>query len=83
MPLLSKRVQVLFPPLMWERLQRIAKEQDRSVSDLIREAIQKTYFPPPVMDPLEAVQRMAAMQLPVADWEQMERESVSGGCLAE
>jgi len=42
---LSKRVQVLFPPLMWERLQQIAQEQERSVSVLIREAVQKPTFP--------------------------------------
>jgi len=67
---------------MWEDLQRIAQEQERPVSVLIREAVRNAYLSSPSqVAPLEAVRRMAAMQLPVADWEQMERESVSGGCL--
>ena len=82
MPVLSKRVQVLLPPPLWERLRQIAREQERSFGSLVREAIQKVYFPSE-MNPLEAVQQMAAMELPVADWDQMELESVSGGCLAE
>ena len=67
--------------VMWERLQQIAQERERPVSVLIREAVQKTYLSSPAVTPSEAVQRMAAMRLPVADWEQMERESVSGGCV--
>ena len=77
MPLLTKRVQVLFSLSQWEALQRISKEQGRSMGALIREAVETVYGIPSIPEnPLEAVKTLADMNLPVADWEQMEKESV-------
>jgi len=72
---LTKRVQVLLEPFQYQRLEEIARQRDRSVGALIREAIDQTYLQGAVEDRLAAVRVLAAMQLPVADWEQMERES--------
>jgi predicted DNA-binding ribbon-helix-helix protein len=72
---LTKRVQVLLEPFQYQRLEEIARQRDRSVGALIREAIDQTYLQGAVKDRLAAVRVLAAMQLPVADWEQMERES--------
>jgi hypothetical protein len=73
---LSARVQVLFDPAQVSRLQRIAESEGKSVGALIRDAVERTYLEGDRAERLAAVERMGAMALPVADWEQMERESV-------
>ena len=73
---LTKRVQVLLDPFQYQRLEEIARQRDRSVGALIRDAIDQAYLQNAVDERLGAVQALAAMQLPVADWDQMERESV-------
>ena len=72
---LTARVQVLFDPSQVARLQTIAESEGRSVGALIRDAVERTYLDGDRSDRLAAVERMAALSLPVADWEQMERES--------
>ncbi|CAN5650080.1 hypothetical protein BH10CHL1_BH10CHL1_38330 [soil metagenome] len=84
---LTKRVQVLFPEPLWQNLLYQAQLQNRSVGALIREAVEQVYF----TDQAEAqktarariVAEMIAMELPVADWEQMERESMARGYFDE
>ena len=73
---LSARVQVLFDPAQVARLQAIAESEGRSVGALIREAVERTYLDRDRAERLAAVDEMARLRLPVADWEQMERESV-------
>jgi predicted transcriptional regulator len=75
MATLTKRVQVLLDPFQYQRLDEIARQRNRSVGALIREAIDQVYLQSAVDERLEAVRALAAMQLPVADWEQMEQES--------
>ena len=72
---LTARVQVLFEPSHLIRLQALAEAEGKSVGALIRAAVERTYLDSNQADRLAAVERMAAMSLPVADWEQMERES--------
>lgn len=87
MTVLTKRVQVLFPENLWQNLVQQAQLQNRSVGALIREAVEQVYF----TDEAEAqkiarsriVDEIAAMELPVADWAQMERESTDRGYLDE
>ncbi len=76
MTMLTKRVQVLLNPFQYQRLDEIAQQRNRSMEALIREAVDQVYLQSTIDERLEAVQALAAMQLPVADWEQMERESV-------
>ncbi len=78
----TKRLQILLPPTLLDRLQVLARERHTSIADLIRTAVERAYFADrsSVTTPLEAVKRLAALDLPVSDWEQMEAESVSGGC---
>jgi predicted transcriptional regulator len=73
---LSARVQVLFDPAQVARLQAIAESEGRSVGALIREAVERTYLDRDRAERVAAVDQMARLSLPVADWEQMERESV-------
>lgn len=78
MATLTKRVQVLLDPFQYQRLDEIARQRNRSVGALIREAIDRVYLQNAVGERLEAVKALAAMELPVSNWEQMERESVEG-----
>lgn len=73
---LTERVQVLLAPEHVTRLRNLAKREDRSVGALIREALEATYFRQDRAKRMAAVRRIAEMDLPVADWEQMERESI-------
>ena len=73
---LSARVQVLFDPAHVARLQAIAESQGCSVGALIREAVERTYLDRDRAERVAAVDQMARLSLPVADWEQMERQSV-------
>ena len=43
---------------------------------LIRAAVERAYLDDARAKRMAAVERLVAMSLPVADWEQMERESV-------
>jgi predicted transcriptional regulator len=75
MATLTKRVQVLLDPFQYQRLDELARQRNRSMGALIREAIDHVYLQSAMEERLGAVRALAAMQLPVADWEQMERES--------
>ena len=76
MSILTRRVQVLLSPDQIARLQAIARAEGQSVGALIRKAVETVYFHPQPERRREAVKRMAALSLPVSDWEQMERESM-------
>ncbi len=77
----TKRFQILLRPYLWNRLQALAQERRTSVAALVRAAVEQVYFPDQsAAAPLDAVQKLAAMNLPVSDWEQMEAESVAAGC---
>ena len=76
MPTFTKRVQVLLSPQQLQRLQDIADARGESVGALIRQAVDMVYLKGDHERRRDAVRRMAAMSLPVADWEQMERESI-------
>jgi hypothetical protein len=54
----------------------VAEARGESVGELIRRAVDEVYFQGERERRRAAVKRMAAMSLPVADWEQMERESI-------
>lgn len=77
--LLTKRVQVLFPEDLWQGLLSRSHQQNRSVGELIREAVVRVYFGEERDNEqtkrMQIVKDLAALELPVADWEQMEQES--------
>ena len=78
----SKRVQVLLSPGQLSQLQAIARSEGASVGSLVRDAIEEVYLRRETHARLDAVHRLGALQLPVSDWEQMERESVEDLCNA-
>ena len=76
MATLSRRVQLLLSPEQYKRLEALAGAEGISIGALIRRAIDRLQGPPRQTKRLKAVRRIAAMSLPVGDWEQMERESM-------
>jgi len=80
MPTLTRRVQVLLSPEQYERLTALARARGTSIGALIRQAVdQLLHAPGGEEERLQAVRKMSALRLPVADWEQMERESMRTG----
>lgn len=79
MSLLTKRVQVLFSQDVWDELVEQARLKKESVGSLIRKAVERTYMDDTTesaqVQRRQIVEQMAAMHLPVADWQEMEAES--------
>jgi len=69
-----KRTQVLFPEDQYRRLRQEAKARGCSVGELVRDAVSQVYLEGSKEARLAVVRRIAAMNLPVADWPQMEEE---------
>lgn len=78
MSIMTKKTTILFPPKLYQQLERLAKRTGTSVACLVREAAIQRYLLPDRKARLEAVEAIAAMQLPVSDWPQMEREIAEG-----
>jgi Ribbon-helix-helix protein, copG family len=76
MATLSRRVQVLLSSEQYRRLEGLANAEGISVGALVRRAIDRLQGNPRQTKRLRAVRRIAAMSLPVGEWEQMERESL-------
>ncbi|HKZ51283.1 MAG TPA: ribbon-helix-helix protein, CopG family [Dehalococcoidia bacterium] len=76
MRVLRKRVQLLLSQAQYEELRRIAKGRRRSLGALIREAIDREYLHSHREAAIVAVEELASLSLPVASWEEMEKESV-------
>ena len=75
---LTKKTTILFSPKIYRQLERVAEKQGTSVAHLVRKAAIQCYLVPDRRTRLEAVKALAAMELPVADWPQMEREIGKG-----
>lgn len=69
-----KRTQVLFPEDQYRRLRQEAEARGCSVGELVRNAVSQAYLGGSKEARLAVVRRIAAMDLPVADWPQMEEE---------
>jgi hypothetical protein len=68
------RFQVLLSPYQFARLQDTAQAKGVSVGALIRQAIKKGYLNKREKEQLQAIERLRGLSLPIAHWEQMERE---------
>ncbi len=75
---LTERIQVLVSPEMRKQLEERAQAEGASVGALIRQFAEGGLGLPPSAERLRALKRLCAMELPVADWEQMERETAAG-----
>ena len=78
MQTLSKKTTILFSPKIYRQLEQVAKERHTSVGQLVRQAAIQCYLVPDKRTRLEAVQALAAMQLPVGNWYSMKDEIEKG-----
>lgn len=69
----TRRAQVLFEPETYGHLEEIASREGVSVGELIRQAVRHTFFSSPESRRL-AFEAICSMEIPVGDWEEMERE---------
>lgn len=72
----SERTQVLLSREQVSRLKRIAASDGRSVGAVIREAVDA--YTTTADQRRQALERLFALDAPVADWDQMKREIVEG-----
>jgi hypothetical protein len=75
----TRRVQTVLTDQQFEELFQLALETSKPVSVLVREAVETAYFVPKQRQQrLKALERLLALNAPVADWEQMEEEIIQG-----
>lgn len=78
MAALTKKTTILFEPDKYERLKRIAQGRSRTVGELIRESVELRFGLVSREERLAAVAALAALDLPVGTWEELETETVEG-----
>jgi len=79
MAVYTKRVQTVLSDNQFEGLMHLAHKTRKPVSVLIREAVDEVYFSEAEDHKRRAaLERIVNLNLPVADWEQMEAEIISG-----
>jgi hypothetical protein len=69
----TKRAQILMEPEEYRRLERIARQQNASVAELIRTAVRERYLGG-TADRRAAVRAICSMNLPVISWTEAEAE---------
>lgn len=78
-PRMTKKSTILFPPILYQELQVAARQQGRSVGDLVREAVEIQYGSGGVAARLRAVDALAQLDDDVPDDpRQLESEIVRG-----
>ena len=73
---LTKKTTVLLSPDLHEHLTRTAKEREKSLGQLVREACEIQYGHVSSEDRLRAVDELRRLSLPVGSPRKMKRESV-------
>lgn len=74
-----KRVQTVLSEDQYETLTRLSKESGKPVSVLIREAVEQMYFEQVDLQRRRAaLEKLLALEAPVNDWDQMEKEIIKG-----
>lgn len=78
MSTLSKRLEIRLDQERFAVLKKEASKQDKSIAELIREAIDKVLFRSTIDKRLEALKKMGKVDAPVSSWETMEKEIEKG-----
>jgi hypothetical protein len=74
-----KRVQTLLTEEEYQDLSRLSADWQKPLSALIREAVEKVYFEQVMRQRRRAaLESLLALQAPVSDWPEMEREIIQG-----
>lgn len=79
MAVYSQRVQTMLTTEQYGVLAQLATQEQKPVSVLVREAIEKVYFAEAERQRRQrALRQLLALDAPVADWSQMEDEITQG-----
>ena len=79
MAIYTKRIQAVLTEEQYRALLKLAKQQHRPVSELVRDAIDSVYFGGAALEKRRAaLQDLLSIDAPVADWETMEAEIIKG-----
>ncbi len=75
----TERVQAVLTKEQHKLLRQLARERNTSVSVLVRQAVEQVYLSPVVQERRQAaLQDLLSLNVPAADWEQMEEEIIGG-----
>ena len=70
-----KRTQIMLEPAQYEKLVYISSQTHKSMSNLIRIAMDRVYKRGAQRKTANIVKRMAKMNLPVSSWENIEKHA--------
>ncbi len=73
-----KKTTLLFEENVYKKLQEKSKIEKISIGELVREAVTNYYGIKSSKQKMEALQKLSHMNLPVSDYEQMEKDIVKG-----
>ena len=73
-----KKTTLLFEEEVYEKLKEKARREKVSIGGLVREAVATYYGIKNKDDKLKALDRLKSLNLPVADYESMEKEIIEG-----
>lgn len=75
----TQRVQTVLTEDQYDKLMALAEQENKSLSVLIREAVEERYFVKiERQQRQQALANLLALDAPVADWQQMEAEIETG-----
>lgn len=79
MQVYTRRAQTVLTKEQYEELIQIAKERNKPISVLIREAIEQTHLANAALQRRQdALKHLISLKAPSPDWEEMEREIIQG-----
>jgi hypothetical protein len=75
---MTKKTTILFSPRLYRHIASEARRRRTSVGHLIRQAVARELLLPDRKSRMEAVESLAAMDLPVDEWNEMKKEISEG-----
>ena len=73
-----KKTTLLFEEHTYKRLQEKSKAEKLSIGELVREAVTNYYGIKNSKEKMEALQKLGRMNMPVSDYEEMEKDIIKG-----
>jgi hypothetical protein len=73
-----KKTTLLFEEEVYEKLREKSKLQNVSIGELVREAVATYYGIKNTEDKLKALSKLKSLNLPVSDYDLMEKEIIKG-----
>jgi len=73
-----KKTTLLFEEEVYEKLREKSKLQNVSIGELVREAVAAYYGIKNKEDKLKALSKLKSLNLPVSDYDSMEKEIIKG-----